>query len=466
LSIRLPLFSLIQASEGLGKTSITYAALKTLKAKGVFKGALVLAPLRPVYSVWPAEQEKWHEFADMRVGVMHGKDKDDVLNGGYDLYTMNFEGIEWLCDPAHPQRMKTLMKKVDVLVIDELSKFKNCTGKRFKLFKPYLHKFERRWGLTGSPASNGLMNLFGQCYVLDLGRALGSYITHYRNKYFYPSGFGGYSWSLQPGAEEQIYAAVRPLALRMDAEDYLEMPQVFPVKVYVDLPPAARKIYDKMEDELFAELEGDTFLASTASSARIKCEQIANGGLYKDTVDAETGLPVAGKREWVQVHKAKLDALEDLLDELQGQPALCGYHFEHDLESIIDRLGKDTPHLAVSPKVFDKLVKQWNRNELPYLFGHPASMGHGNNLQEGDACHIVWYHIHVDFELYDQFVRRLRRQGNKAKKLFIYHIVARDTVDEVKMVSLSSKDRTQRALLDALKAYKVDKLKRKVDDRK
>lgn len=470
---------------GLGKTSITYAALKVLKNKGIFKGALVLAPLRPVYSVWPAEQEKWPEFADFSVGILHGDDKDDVLAEDHDIYVMNYESIEWLFGEPEPswkkytdpvereakkkewrqsvkearERTKLLFSKVDTLVIDELSKMKHTDTNRFRSIRPYLGKFARRWGLTGSPASNGLMDLFGQFYCLDMGRALGPYITHYRNRYFTPSGYGGYSWKLQEGAQEKIYSAIKPISLRMEAEDYITMPKVVPITIYVDLPPAARKIYDAMEDELFAEIDGQGFLAVNAAGASIKCQQIANGALYKDAVDLLTGLPIKGKREWTSIHTAKIDAMVDLIEELQGAPILFGYHFGHDLERIVKKLGKKTPHMDVSAKESKLLIERWNRNELDYLFGHPASVGHGLNMQEGQAAHLGHFNVPWDYELYDQFGRRIRRQGNNSERVFVYHIVARDTVDEAKMRALANKAKGQNELLDALKTYRQSRKK-------
>lgn len=469
---------------GLGKTSITYAACKTLKNKGVFKGALVIAPLRPVYSVWPKEQEKWQEFEGFSVGILHDEDKEAVLAEKHDIYVINYEGVEWLFGSPPPnykaiinpveraakkleyteemkqvkKRLAKLFSNVDTLVFDELSKMKKADTNRFKSLKPWLGKFVRRWGLTGSPAPNGLMDLFGQAYVLDLGKALGAYITHYRNKFFIPTGFGGYTWELKYGAEDEIYKAIKPLALRMDAEDYLQMPSITPVTIYVDLPPKARKMYDEMEEDLFTTMDTKEFVAANAASASTKCAQIANGALYNDKVDPLTGLPTTGKREWKEVHPAKLAALRDLIEELQGTPLFGGYHFGHDLDRIVKLLGKDTPHCDHAPKMVDKLFDQWNRNELPYLFGHPASVGHGNNLQEGNAAHIVLFSVPWDYELYDQFIRRLRRQGNTAKTVFVYHIVARNTVDEAKMAALASKGKGQKALLDALKSYRSSKL--------
>jgi hypothetical protein len=301
------------------------------------------------------------------------------------------------------------------------------------------------------------MDLFGQAFVLDMGRALGQYITHYRNMYFYPTGFGGYDWKLQEGAADRIYAAMRPLSLRMQAEDYLDMPRIINVTISVEMPKAARKIYDDMEEELFAEMGVDEFVAVNAASASTKCAQIAQGALYKDKVDPLTGIPVTGKREWKEIHNAKLKAVEDLVGEMQGQPLLGGYHFGHDLERIVKTLGKDTPHCNVPPKKFEELRTDWNKNKLTSLWGHPASMGHGNNMQEGGACHIVWFNIPWDYEHYDQMIRRIRRQGNTAKVIYVYHIVCKDTIDELKMATLHNKDRDQKAFLDAVKTYRSRK---------
>lgn len=477
---------------GLGKTSITYAAQKVLQNRGLSKGMLVLAPLRPVYSVWPQQKEEWKDFSGFKVGILHGDDKDYVLEGDYDVFVMNYEGIEWLFGTKGPikpsaksllllskkeaaeklaaferrneawkaemklvrARLKLLFAKVDTLVFDELSKMKNPDSGRYKNIKPHLHKFARRWGLTGSPAPNGLMDLFGQAYVLDLGRALGQFVTHYRNRFFYSTGFGGYTWVPQEDAPKKIYAAMKTLALRMDANDYLEMPTLIPVPIYVELDAKSRKAYDEMEDELFTTMDAQEFVAGSAAASSMKCHQIANGAIYEDKVDPLTGLPRAGKRKWTAVHTAKILALEELIGELQGQPLLCAYHFGHDLERIVKHFGKDTPHMDVSAKRADELINAWNANELEYLFGHPASMGHGLNMQGGDAYNVCFFSLPWDYEMYDQFIRRLLRQGNKAKRIFVYHIIVKGTVDEAIMRALHNKHTDQKALLDALNTYR------------
>lgn len=439
---------------GMGKTAITLAAYKVLKRNGFAKGALVIAPLRPVYSVWPAEIEKWEDFNGLTSAVLHGPKKEEMLAEDADIYLINYEAIPWLFD--NPSRLKQLLTKVDVLVFDELSKMKKSNTKRYKSIKAHLHKFNWRWGLTGTPASNGLMDLFGECYVLDLGRALGQYITHYRNNYFYPSGYGGYTWALQDGAEEEIYAAVKPLMLRMEAADYLKLPHIIYNRIYVDLPPKARKAYDDMEEEMFSVIDEEEFNAMTGSSSSIKCEQIANGAIYKDMVDPVTGLPKHGKREWTELHTAKLEALTDLIEELQGKPLLCSYHFGHDLDRICQHRN-NPPHMAVSPDKADALVRAWNAGKISELYGHPASMGHGLNMQGSNATDVALFHTPWDLELFDQYIKRVHRQGNKASHVTVHFIMARDTIDEVKYARLAQKSATQKSFMDALKAYRASK---------
>lgn len=447
---------------GLGKTSITLGAIKVLKKKKVFDKALIIAPLRVCHSVWPNEITKWKDFKDLTVEVLHGPKKDEALEREADIYLINPEGLDWLIQPkkektpsgktritVNTRRFKKL--GFDTLIIDELSKFKHTNSNRFKMLKQVHHLFARRWGLTGSPASNGLMDLFGQCYILDQGRSLGQYITHYRNKFFlpHPSGFG---WVLQEGADDRIYEAVEPLALRMSADDYLEMPQLVPNNIRVDLPAKVQQIYDQLEDDMLAAIDDKVITASTAGAASVKCRQIANGGIYLDPDILKLLKEPKSKREWKNLHEMKLDVLEDLIEELAGSPLLVAYDFEHDLDRLKKRFGKDIPYIGggVTAKRSTELEQAWNRGELPVLFGHPQSIGHGLNLQEV-GNHVCWHSLTWDFELYDQFIRRVLRQGNKHDRVFVHHIIARGTIDEVMLGALKSKKKGQNALFDALK---------------
>lgn len=447
---------------GLGKTSITLATIKMLKQKKVLDKVLLIAPLRVCYSVWPKEVDKWSDFNGIKVVVLHGPNKDELLKVEADVYVINPEGLEWLLQ-VKKTKTPTGKTKVDVdlrrwkalgfdtLVVDELSKFKHTNTNRFKAIKLVLNTFRRRWGLTGSPASNGLLDLFGQCFILDQGRTLGPYISHYRMKYFVPS-HDGFSWNIREGAEQEIYERLNPLALRMAADDYLDMPTLIENNIRVDLPEPVRVVYDQLEDDLIAKLNDKVVVASNAAAASMKCRQVANGGIYIDPeVESLVKLPKS-KREWVNLHTEKVDALADLIEELQGSPILVAYDFEHDLDRLKERLGQDVPYIGggVSAKRSAELEKAWNAGHLSVLLGHPQAMAHGLNLQEV-GHHVCWHSLTWDFELYDQFIRRVLRQGNKSKKVFVHHIMARGTVDEVVLAAVKSKRKGQNALFDALK---------------
>lgn len=448
---------------GAGKTSISYAAIKVLKNKGLFRGALVVAPLRPATSTWPAEQQDWIDFHDISVAVLHGKDKDKMVQERHDVYVVNYEGLTWLINAGHLKNM--LRKKwLCTLVFDELTRMKNAKKKKAKnstatsgrkLLIQYLHLFERRWGLTGSPAANGLLHLFGMVYVLDLGAAFGQYISHYRAMFFNPVGM--WSWVLKEGAADLIYDRLKPLALRMALGKGVKLPDVRSTDIVVDIPDAARTAYDEIEDQMLTILNDDTITAGSASAVYGKCWQIAGGAVFKSRVDPITGEPltIGGAREWHHIHDAKLDALEELLEEIQGQQVLVAYWFEHDLERLKKHFGKDIPHIGkgVSVKKAKKYEAAWNAGELPLMFGHPMSMAHGLNFQKSNAHHIIFFSVSPDFELYDQFIRRLRRRGNKSKYVYVHHILARRTVETWGiMPSLRRKDVGQTKLFDALRA--------------
>lgn len=438
---------------GMGKTSVVLKAFDALRKAKVARKMLVIAPLRVCQLVWPAEPKEWKDFEHLTVGLLHGKDKDLVLDGEYDIYVINPEGLEWLIcggkgKPFNAKRWRELA--FDTLCIDELTKFKHTKGTRFKLLKNVLGTFNRRWGLTGTPAPNGLLDLFGQMYVLDLGNALGRFVTHYRVKYFRAVDPNGWKWVLQPGAAERIYEAVKPLAMRASAEDHLELPELVPLKIFVDLPPAARKLYDTLEEDMIAKVNEGVIVAANAAAASTKLRQIANGALY---VDDDVASKVKGKKRTVmEIHDEKLKAVQDLLDELNGQPLLLGYEFNHDLERLLNHFGRDTPYIGagVTGKQAKVIEDAWNNGEIPLLLGHPGSMGHGLNFQKSSAAHVGWYAQFWDLEMYDQFIKRVRRQGNKAKRVFVHHFMAKDTVDETIYFAQRGKERTQGALLEAL----------------
>ena len=457
---------------GLGKTSIALAAIKFLLHGGMLNKVLIIAPLRVCHGVWPEELELWTDFHCLKMEVLHGPDKAAALEREADIYVINPEGLEWLLQTKKTRSPKTGKCSVEVnikrfkalgfdtLIIDELSKFKHTQTIRFKALKPVLHTFNRRWGLTGSPVANGLLDLFGQCYVLDLGNALGRYITHYRNEYFNPTGYDGYTWVPQKGADKRIYKRLAPLVLRMAAEDYIKMPKIIEQNVFVELSKKAYRIYDELEKDLFTQIEDKDVSAANTAVASGKCRQVASGALYLDPMDNEEHIQkFKGKKEWVDIHSQKLDAIEELVGELQGSPLLIAYDFKHDLARLLKRLGKATPYIGggVSIKKSKAIEAAWNAGGLPVLLGHPQSIAHGLNLQKGDAHHVCWFSLTWNYEHYDQFIRRVRRQGNKALRVFVYHLLARGTVDEAVLLSLQHKEGGQTALFNALKKYQKKK---------
>lgn len=408
-------------------------AYKILRQKGLVGKALVIAPLRPMRKVWPDEIKKWADFADITYTIVHGGNKEAALQKDVDIYIINPEGIQWLFD------VKRKRPEFDVLIVDESTKFKNSSTQRFKALKTHLSSFSRRWILTGTPVPNGLMDLFGQVYILDLGHSLGRFITHYREEFFIPSGYGGYEWKPQPDAFPRIIDKISALILQLSAEEYLQMPELVLRELKISLPPNNRKQYDELEKDFLVQMEsGEEIIALNAASAGTKLRQVANGALY------------IGPQQWITLHDEKLDALEDLLEELNGHSVLIFYEYKHDAERIAARLG-GAPNLSgVSSEKFDRLVDDFNDGRVPVLLAHPASAGHGLNLQ-GNCHHIIWFGIPWNLEHYDQAIARVYRQGQNSEKVFVYHIIAEETKDEDVMKVLTLKDRGQQILLQALK---------------
>jgi len=411
---------------GLGKSSVMLAGLQIMQQK-----ALVVAPLRVCYEVWPREAEKWSNFHDLKVVVLHGPRKEEVLEEDADLYCINPEGLEWLA----PQ-WSTLDDTPKVLIVDESTRFKHAHTKRFKLLRDLLPSFHRRYILTGTPIPNGMIDLFGQVYILDLGASLGRFITHYRNTFFERSGFMGYDWTILPGAEERIYERLRPLALRLDAEDYLHLPPVITNTLMGQLPPKARAATTQLELTYMLELEGREVTAINAAALSIKLRQITGGFVYDPLGESH------------KIHEAKIEQLEDLLEEISGQPTLVAYQFDHEGQALAKRLS--APLLGEkTPKQVRELLEGWNRGEVPVLLVHPASAGHGLNLQAGGR-HLIWYSLPWDQEHYDQLLRRLWRQG-QTKPVYQHHLVMQDSVDELILTALSRKQKVQDEFLSHLK---------------
>lgn len=437
------------------KTSITLAAFKTIREQHPEATMLVVAPLRVCRRTWRQEAAKWTEFRDFKFSFLHGPKKDERLDDDADIWLINPEGVDWLSDKYFGRSLP-----FDIVCIDELTKFKNSQSERSKRLRPRLGKVPYRWGLTGSLAPNGYMDLFGQMLMLDDGQALGKYITHYRDQYF-QVGWDGFTYDLQPGAEKRIVDRIAPYWFQMNDEDYAQLPPCVDVPHDLELAPAERKIYDRMKKDMIAALPDGIVTAANSAACYSKLSQMANGAVY-----------VGDDKQKVSViHDLKLDAIEDLLEELNGEPLLVGYEFNHDIERLRDRFGVVDP--ATGKKVLPYLGKgttaaqeamwcdMWNRGELPLLCAHPASAGHGLNMQGASACNVAWFGITWDFELYDQFIRRILRDGTNAVQVFNHLLIVKNTIDELKLAALRGKDMTQSGLLRALNT----EIRRSAEDR-
>lgn len=435
------------ADPGLGKTAIVLHYFERLWWRsGCSARALVIAPKRVVLAVWPEEIAQWDLI--LPYAILHGPGKEDrVGQGAIDL--INVENTLWLLERKMPA--------YDLLVIDESSKYKGSKGKdckRSKALKPFLDRFNRRIILTGTPSPEALMDLYHQIYILDQGKSLGKNITAFRRKYFYPTGYRGFTeYNLIPGAEKQIAGQIAPLVLRIDADTHLDLPPLINNKIRVQLPVKARRVYDDFEQKLFAELDGyekGMPLKSAASTYNV-CRQIANGRFYRPPGPLERAKHLKN-REIISMHGIKIEALQELIGELQGKPLLIAYHFKHDLDQLREFFGKDVPVIPSTDVRDLQAIKQWNRRELPILLSHPQSVGHGLNLQKG-GNDIAWFALNPSLEIYLQFNRRIYRQGVNGQ-VRIHHLIAENTVDEAIMIRLRNKDLSERALFSALLEYR------------
>ena len=432
---------------GLGKTAITLAAFQALKERGHAERMLVVAPLRVCQLVWRQEGQKWTQFRELTFSLLHGPKKAERLKDDVDIHLINPEGIPWLVQQFFGRSLPW-----DTVVLDELTKFKNHRALRSKKLRKSLKNVQRRWGLTGSPAPNGYMDLFGQMLMLDDGAALGQHITHYRDTYFTP-GFNGYTWELRRGAAESIEERIAPYVLRMAAADYLDLPPVRDNVIQIELPPDVLRQYKQMERDMVLALPEGVVTGANAGAVYSKLAQMANGAVYLSPEAGESAY-LSGQRErFVEVHTTKLDALEELIEELSGQPLLVGYEFQHDLERIRARLGKDTPTLSgLSEKRITEVEAAWNRGEIPVLLAHPASVAHGLNLQKSSCSNVCWFGIPWDLEQYGQFLLRVLRQGTQAEHITQHILQVLGTIDVTKAEALAAKDMTQQGLLRRLNA--------------
>ena len=422
---------------GLGKTSITLTAIHDLLSDSFeVRRVLVVAPLRVARETWSAEIEKWEHLQDLVYSVAVGSEAERkaALLRQADIYIINRENLGWLIEESG------VPFDFDMVVIDELSSFKNHGTKRFKALLKVRPKVKRIVGLTGTPASNGLMDLWAEFRILDMGKRLGRFIGQYRNAYFQPDKRNGmviYSYKPLPYAEEAIYNAISDITISMKANDHLRMPELVNSEYTVRLSDAEKQKYNDLKKDLVLSLGASEVTAANAASLSNKLSQMANGAIYDDS------------GEVVPIHDRKLDALEDIIESMNGRPLLVAYWFRHDLDRISERLHQ--LHIPFSTLDKPDSISRWNKGELPVALIHPASAGHGLNLQSGGST-LVWFGLTWSLELYQQTNARLWRQGQKSATVVIQHIVTKGTVDERILKALQDKDKTQSALMDAVKA--------------
>jgi len=414
---------------GLGKSVSTLtAALDLIQSFAVHK-VLVVAPLRVANSVWAQEAQKWSHLKALRVSVCTGPSKKRLgaLQMDADIYVINRENVEWLVEHYGTRW------PFDMVVIDESSSFKNASSKRFKAMRRVLPYTQYMALLTGTPSPNGLIDLWSQIYLIDFGQSLGRTMTAYKQRFF-EADYMGYKFKARDGSEGSIHNLIAPFTVHMSAEDYLDLPPRIDLTIKTQMPDAALQRYKDFERTLLAELDdGDVVEAMTAAVLANKLLQYANGGLYTDD-----------KKNWSDIHSAKLDALAEILEDNAGENVLVSYNYRFDLE----RLQKRFPDAVVLDKQ-QETIDRWNRGETRLLLAHPASAGHGLNIQAGGSL-IVWFGMTWSLENYLQFNARLHRQG-QTKPVRIIHLVTEDTIDERVLAVLGNKERSQSALLKALK---------------
>lgn len=416
---------------GLGKSVITLTAIYDLCLNSFDIGkVLVISPLRVARDTWPSEIKKWDHLKGLTYSVVVGSEKErrEALVKRASVYIINRENVDWLVNKSG------IPFDFDMIVIDELSSFKSAQAKRFKSLlkvRPYV---KRVVGLTGTPSSNGLMDLWAEFRVLDLGERLGRYITRYREAYFTPDKRNAevvFSYKPLPGAEEAIYKRISDITISMRSCDYLKLPECVINEVSVTMDEKEAAVYDTFREDMVAEIKGKEIDAVNAAVLSGKLLQMANGAVYDE-----------GKQA-LHIHDRKLDALEDLIEGANGKPVLIAYWFKHDADRIKARF--DVREIKTS-----KDIEDWNAGRIPAAIIHPASAGHGLNLQTGGST-LIWFGLTWSLELYQQTNARLHRQG-QTDTVIIHHIITKDTIDETVMQALRKKEKTQDSLIDAVRA--------------
>lgn len=427
---------------GLGKTVITLTAVNELIYNRFEVGkVLVIAPKKVAETTWTNEAQKWEHLHNLRISRVIGTLAQRVraLNTPADVYVINRENVPWLVEYDRNSW------RFDMVVIDELSSFKSSKAQRFRSLCYVRQHIKRLVGLTGTPASNGLIDLWAQIYLLDEGERLGKKITHFRTKYCDCNTHGGHfsTYAMKPGAEESIRSAISDICISMKAEDYLQLPECTVVDVPVYMDKRTEKRYEEFEREMLLQLDENTLDAGTAAVLSGKLMQFANGAVYDENKNA------------VEVHSGKLDTLSELVEGLNGQHALIFYNFRHDLERILRHFEKSP--LVIRELKTDKDQADWNAGKIDLLLAHPASAGYGLNLQQG-GHHVIWFGLNWSLELYEQANKRLHRQGQR-ERVIIHRLITQNTRDVDVADALAGKRDVQNALLEALKV-KIREIKK------
>lgn len=420
---------------GLGKTVITLTAVNELMYNRFeVSKVLVIAPKKVAESTWSEEADKWEHLKHLRVSKILGtvQQRIKALNTPADIYVINRENVPWLVE------YDSNAWRFDMVVVDELSSFKSNKAQRFKSLCYVRQHISRFVGLTGTPASNGLIDLWAQVYLLDGGERLGKKITHFRTRYCECETHGGHftTYSMKPGADEAVKAAISDICISMKAEDYLQLPGCITVDVPVMLDMKSQKQYKDFERDMLLQVDENTLDAGTAAVLSGKLLQFANGAVYGEN------------KSVVEIHSCKLDVLSEVIEGLNGQHALLFYNFQHDLTRITSRFSRSG--LVLRQLRNDKDQRDWNDGKIDILLAHPASAGYGLNLQQG-GHHIIWFGLNWSLELYEQANKRLHRQGQQ-EAVIIHRLVTRDTRDVDVVAALEGKHDVQNALLEALKA--------------
>lgn len=426
---------------GCGKTVISLTAILDLMFDSFEVGkVLIIAPLRVCTSVWPEEREAWEHASFLQMSVITGtvKQREAALDTPADIYVINRENVKWLTDRFEKKREPW---PFDMVVVDELSSFKNHESQRWKALRKVRPFIKRIVGLTGTPAGNGLMDLWAETYLIDKGERLGKFISHYREAYFKEGDINPYTgvvynYVLRPGADEAIYSRISDITVSMKSLDYLQMPEQVTVNHYVDMDLREQGGYDRMKNEMLVQMNGDIIDAKNAAVLSGKLLQMANGAVYND------------RKEIRVLHDRKLEMLGDLIEQANGQSVLVAYWFQHDRSRIMDYLTE----LGYRPRDMKskKDIADWNNGNIQVALISPASAGHGLNIQKGGHI-LIWFSLCWSLEMYQQTNARLWRQG-QTEVVTIHHILTRNTVDTDVLKALESKDVTQEKLIAAVKA--------------